>query len=158
FISEDNGASAGDFVTNDSTLVLHGTSASGATVTVTRFGVGVIGSTVADGAGNWSLDYTNASLPNGAALFTATATDSENRPGPQPTPPFRVTIDLIPPAAPAIADIANTGSLVFTGAAEAGSAVSVTQVGAGSVGTATADASGAWALTYSGPALDPGSH
>ena len=57
-----------------------------------------------------------------------------------------------------IADIADTGSLVFRAAAEAGNSVSVARVGAGVVGTATADASGAWALTYGGPALDPGSH
>src|SRR6185503_7186671 len=61
-ISDDNGASASDFVTNDPTLVLHGTSAPDTTVTVTRFGVGVIGTAVADGGGNWSLDYTGASL------------------------------------------------------------------------------------------------
>jgi rhamnogalacturonan endolyase len=157
-ISDDNGASASDFVTNDPTLVLHGTSAPDTTVTVTRFGVGVIGTTVADGGGNWSLDYTGGSLPNGATLFTATATNAGGQTGPQTTPPFRVTIDLIPPAAPSIADIADTGSLVFTGAAEAGSSVSVTRVGAGVVGTATADASGAWTLTYGGPALSPGSH
>jgi rhamnogalacturonan endolyase len=157
-ISDDNGASAGDFVTNDPTLVLRGTSAPDTTVTVTRFGVGVIGAAVADSGGNWSLDYTGASLPNGVTLFTATATNASNQTGPQTTPPFRVTVDLIPPAAPVIADIANTGSLVFTGAAEAGSSVSVTRVGAGAIGTTVADASGAWSLTYSGPALDPGSH
>ncbi len=157
-ISDDNGASAGDFVTNDPTLVIHGTSAPDTTVTVTRFGVGVIGTTVADGSGNWSLDYTGASLPNGVALFTATAANASNQTGPQTTPPFRVTVDLIPPAAPVIADVADTGSLVFTGSAEAGSSVSVARVGAGVTGTALADASGAWTLTYSGPALSPGSH
>jgi autotransporter-associated beta strand protein len=157
-ISDDNGASAGDFVTNDPTLVIHGTSAPDTTVTVTRFGVGVIGTTVADGSGSWSLDYTAASLPNGVALFTATAANASNQTGPQTTPPLRVTVDLIPPAAPVIADVADTGSLVFKGSAEAGSSVSVTRAGAGAVGIATADASGAWTLTYGGPALSPGSH
>src|SRR5262247_430434 len=157
-VSDDNGASASDFVTNDPSLVLHGTSAPDTTVTVTRFGVGVIGTAVADGGGNWSFDYTDASLPNGVALFTATATNASNQTGPQTTPPFRVIVDLIPPAAPVIADIADTGSLVFTGTAEAGSSVSVTRVGAGAIGTALADGSGAWTLTYSGPAFSPGSH
>ncbi len=157
-ISDDNGTSSSDFVTNDPALVLHGTAAPNTTVTVTRFGVGVIGTTVADGAGNWSFDYTGTSLPNGAALFTATATDANNRTGPQTTPPFRVTVDLIPPAAPVIADIANNGSLVFTGTAETGSSVIVTRVGAGPIGAALADASGAWTLTYGGPALSPGVH
>jgi autotransporter-associated beta strand protein len=157
-ISDDNGASAADFVTNDPSLVLHGTSAPNTTVTVTRFGAGVIGSTVADGAGNWSLDHTGVSLPNGVAQFTATATDAENRTGPPTAPPFRATIDLIPPAAPVITDIADTGALVFTGTAEAGGSVSVTRVGAGVIGATVADSSGGWTLTYGGPALDPGSH
>src|SRR5262245_60270163 len=157
-ISDDNGASASDFVTNDPTLVLSGTSAPGTTVTVTRFGVGVIGTAVADSSGNWSLDYTGASLSNGVALFTANATNASNQTGPQTTPPFRLIVDLILPAAPVIADIADTGSLVFTGMAEAGSSVSVTRVGAGAIGTALADGSGAWTLTYSGPAFSPGSH
>ena len=69
-------------------------------MTVTRFGAGVIRPTLSDGGGNWSLDHTGASLPNGVTLFTATATNSDNRTGPQTTPPFRVTIDLIAPAAP----------------------------------------------------------
>src|SRR5262249_41874230 len=65
---------------------------------------------------------------------------------------------LIPPAAPVITDVADTGPLVFKGTAEAGSSVSVTRVGAGAIGTATADASGVWILTYGGPPLSPGSH
>ncbi len=157
-IDTDAGASASDFVTNDPTVVLQGTSAPNTTVKVTRFGAGVIGEAVAGADGSWSLDYTGATLPNGVTLFTATATNASNQTGPQTTPPFRVTIDLIPPAAPVIADVADTGSLVFTGRAEAGSSVSVTRVGAGVIGTALADASGAWTLTYSGPALSPGSH
>jgi len=157
-IDSDAGPSGADFVTNDPTLVLRGTSTPNTTVTVTRFGVGVIGTAAADGAGSWALDYTGTALPNGVTLFTATATDASNQTGPQTTPPFRVTVDLIPPAAPAITDIADTGTLVFTGAAEAGSAVSVARVGAGIIGTAIAGASGAWTLTYNGSALAPGSH
>src|SRR5262249_45205606 len=52
----------------------------------------------------------------------------------------------------------DTGSLVFTGTAEAGCAVSVTLAPASVIGTALADASGAWTLTYAGPTLGPGSH
>ena len=157
-IDSDAGPSGADFVTNDPTLVLRGTSAPNTAVTVTRFGVGVIGAAAADGAGNWALDYTGTALPDGVTLFTATATNASNQTGPQTTPPFRVTIDLVPPAAPVIADIADAGSLTFTGAAEPGSAVSVTLVGTGVIGTAVANASGAWTLTYGGPALAPGSH
>ncbi len=117
-IDNDAGRSATDFITNDPTLVLHGTSAPNTTVTVTRFGVGVIGTALTDSLGNWALDYSGTSLPNGDALFTATATDASNRTGPQTAPPFRITVDLIPPAAPVIVDIADTGRLTFTGTAE----------------------------------------
>jgi autotransporter-associated beta strand protein len=155
-IDTDAGRSANDSVTNDPTIVLYGTSAPNTVVTVTRFGTGVIGTAAADGDGNWALDYTGTSLPDGTAFFTATATDANNRTGAQTTPPFRVTIDLVPPAAPVIADIADAFN--FTGTAEPGSIVSVTRVGAGQIGAATADDSGAWMLAYSGPPLDPGSH
>ena len=157
-IDTDAGASGSDFITNDPTLVLGGTSTPDTTVTVTRFGVGVIGAVQAGADGSWSLDYTGTPLPNGVALFTATATNTNNQTGPPTTPPFRVTIDLIPPAAPVIADIADTGSLVFKGTAEPNSAISVTRVGADVVGSAVADAAGAWILTYGGPTLTPGSH
>jgi autotransporter-associated beta strand protein len=154
-IDTDAGRSAGDTVTNDPTIALYGTSAPNTTVTVTRFGVGAIGAVTADAGGNWTLDYTGTSLPGGNVFFTATATDANNRTG-APTPPFRVTIDLIPPAAPAIADIADEFN--FTGTAEPDSSVSVTRTGSGTIGAATADASGVWALAYTGPPLDPGSH
>ena len=84
-IDTDAGFSATDFVTNDPTLVLHGTSVPNTVVTVTRFGVGVIGSTSADGSGNWAFDYTGTALPNGDTLFTATATDAGNQTGPPTT-------------------------------------------------------------------------
>jgi autotransporter-associated beta strand protein len=155
-IDTDAGRSANDSVTNDPTIVLHGTSVPNTTVTVMRFGTGMIGAATADGDGNWALDYTGTSLPGGTTFFTATATDANNRTGAQTTPPFRVTIDLVPPAAPVIADIAD--GLNFTGTTEPGSIVSVTRVGSGPIGVATAGDSGAWTLTYSGPPLDPGSH
>ena len=149
-ISIDAGFSASDFVTNDPTLVLQGTSVPNTTVTVTRFGVGVIGSATADPSGNWAFDYSGTALPNGDTLFTATATDAGNQTGP-PTTPFRVTVDLIPPAAPVIVDVADEGSLEFTGTAEPGSVmVDVTLVGTGVIGGSTVDASGNWSFDLCG--------
>ena len=145
-ISIDAGFSANDFVTNDPTLILQGTSVPNTIVTLTRFGVGVIGSTSADGSGNWAFDYSGTALPNGDTLFTATATDAGNQTGP-PTTPFRVTVDLIPPAAPVIVDVADDGSLEFTGTAEPGSVmVDVTLVGTGVIGGSTVDAAGNWSV------------
>ncbi|MCM3872770.1 MAG: Ig-like domain-containing protein, partial [Pyrinomonadaceae bacterium] len=145
-------------MTNDPTITLIGTSVPNTVVTVTRFGVGVIGSTGADPSGNWAFDYSGTALPNGDTLFTASATDAGNQTGPTATP-FRVTVDLIPPAAPTIVDVADDGSLEFTGTAEPGSVmVEVTLVGTGVIGGSTVDAAGNWALTYAGTPLAAGSH
>jgi autotransporter-associated beta strand protein len=156
-IDNDAGGSAGDFITNDPTIVLHGTALPNTTVTVTRFSAGVIGTAAADGDGNWALDYTGTVLPGGTTFFSATAKDGSGRAGAQTAPPLRVTIDLVPPPAPEIADIA--AELIFTGTAEPGSIVNIARVGAGGVaGSAIADDSGAWTLSYSGPPLAPGSY
>src|SRR5262245_13063237 len=157
-IDNDAGRSASDFITNDPTLILHGISAPNTTVTVIRLGVGVICAALTDSLGNWALDYSGTSLPNGNTLFTATATDASNRTGPQTAPPFRVTVDLIPPAAPAIADIADMGTLTFTGTAEPGSTVSVTLVGSRVIGTTITNPTGGWSLEYAGPPLSTASH
>lgn len=74
-ISEDTGVN-GDRVTVDATLVLSGTAEADSTVTLTRAGSGIIGSTNANGSGAWSFDYTGTELPEGTNIFTATATDA----------------------------------------------------------------------------------
>jgi hypothetical protein len=74
-ITDDNGTSANDEITNDPTLLINGTAEADSTVTVSRSGVGVIGSPVANASGNWSLDYTGTTLATGVYTFTATATD-----------------------------------------------------------------------------------
>ena len=81
----------GDFVTTDQTLTISGTATSGATVIVSRTGVGVIGTTTATG-GNWSIDYTGTTLPEGTHAFTARATLGVFRS--RATDPFLVTVDL----------------------------------------------------------------
>ena len=76
--------------------------------------------------------------------------------------------DSTPPAAPVIVSITNdTGTsatdritndntLVFSGTAEAGSTLRITQVGAGEIGTATADAMGNFAFDYTAATLPDG--
>jgi hypothetical protein len=75
-ISTDTGTSASDEITSDTTLVLAGTAEAGATVTVSRTGVGTLGSTTANGGGSWTLDTTATVLSAGDHTFTATATDT----------------------------------------------------------------------------------
>ena len=74
-ISDDTGT-AGDLLTADTTILLHGTAESNALVTITRLGTGIIGTTNADSAGNWTFDYTTTLLPVGTNQFYATGRDA----------------------------------------------------------------------------------
>lgn len=158
-IITDAGLSDTDQVTNDATLILVGTAQANTTVTITRFGAGVIGSTSVDGAGNWIFDYTATALPEADTFFSATATDAQNRTGAPTNPAFRVTVDLTPPAAPVITDVAQENdSLVIIGTAAPGSAVAIFADGSNELGSAVADTNGAWSFIYSGPPLGSGAH
>jgi autotransporter-associated beta strand protein len=156
-ITEDTGVSADDFVTRDSTLVLGGTAPSGTTVTVTRFGIGVVGEAAVDGGGHWSLDYGSASLPEGISTFVAAATDAGGTTGALSVR-RAVTVDTTPPGAPVIEDVAGAPGLVLKGAAEPGTLVEATLDGAGAAGTAGTDEQGRWTLAYAGPPLSPAPH
>ncbi|MFT3786743.1 MAG: Ig-like domain-containing protein [Tepidisphaeraceae bacterium] len=74
-ISDDTGSSSSDRTTSDNTLILRGTAEPGATVSITKFGSGAIGTAIADGSGNWSFDYTGTSLAEGNHSFVGTSTD-----------------------------------------------------------------------------------
>ena len=123
-IANDTGASATDFITSDTTLEISGTAQPGTTVTLTRFGVGSIGSTTANGSGAWSFDYTGTPLPEGIVTFSATATDTTSGRTGAPSAPFAIRIDTTAPAAPVITRITAEATLVFSGTAEAGSTIS----------------------------------
>ncbi|HEY4248256.1 MAG TPA: rhamnogalacturonan lyase B N-terminal domain-containing protein [Lacunisphaera sp.] len=71
----DTGTYVNGATTSDRVFVFNGTAGAGDTVALTRIGVGVIGSVVANGSGNWSFDYTGNSLPDGANSFYATASN-----------------------------------------------------------------------------------
>ena len=72
-ISTDTNVST-DEITSDATLVINGTAEANATVEV-FIDAGSIGSTTADGSGNWSFDNTGNSLADGTYAVTATASD-----------------------------------------------------------------------------------
>lgn len=94
-ITADTGASASDQITQDNTLVLTGTAEADSIVTVTRVGLGVIGTTAADGAGIWSFDYRWVTLAASSYSFTATATDGEGNVSADSLT-FSVTVDRPP--------------------------------------------------------------
>lgn len=156
-IASDTGSSTSDGITSDNSLVLRGTAAAGATVTLSRIDTGVIGTAVANGAGQWTLDYTGTPLADRFYAFTATATLATGNESP-PTRAFVVKVDTAAAAAPAITSIVTTPTFLINGTSEPGSLVSVTLVGTGVVGTATTNEQGNWSATYSGAPLPPGAY
>tara|TARA_Y100000589_G_scaffold128495_1_gene122385 strand:+ start:1057 stop:7983 length:6927 start_codon:yes stop_codon:yes gene_type:complete len=163
-ISTDTNVST-DEITSDATLVINGTAEANATVEV-FIDAGSIGSTTADGSGNWSFDNTGNSLADGTYAVTATASDvAGNTSATSST--LNITVDTAAPAAPAVTAISDdTGTadgitsdttLVISGTAEADSVVTVL-LDAGSIGTATANGAGAWSFDYSGTSLSDGSY
>ena len=152
--SSDTGT-VGDGITSDTTLTLAGSAAANSTVTIFD-GTNQIGTTTANGSGAWGV--TTSPLPNGSHNFTATATDVAGNTS-VASPVLAVTVDTVPPSAPAITSFSSdTGTvgdgitsdttLTLAGSAAANSAVAVFD-GAIQIGTTSANASGAWDFTTS---------
>lgn len=78
---DDSGASNTDDVTNVTTPTVDGTAEAGATLNVTSDVDGDLGTTTADGSGNWSFTPGTA-LSGGTHAITANATDSAGNTGP----------------------------------------------------------------------------
>ena len=70
----DTGSSSTDNITTDTTPTFTGTAEANSTVTIISSVDGTLGTTNADGSGNWS--YTSSTLSGGNHTITATATDS----------------------------------------------------------------------------------
>lgn len=156
-IQSDTGSLATDGVTSDGSLIIRGTAAPGAVVTVYRVDTGALGTATADGSGQWAFDYTSVTLTDRYYAFYATVDLGAGHTSP-PTRAFLVKVDTVAAATPVITSVVTSPSITFTGTAEAGATVNVTQVGSGVVGTGTADALGNWSAPYSGPALPPGTY
>ena len=156
-ITPDTGTT-GDKVTNAKQLTLSGTAEAGSTIKVFE-GTTVIGTVKASSSGTWSL--TTAQLPDGNHAFTATATDAAGNVSSKSTS-RNMVVDTLAPAAPKItastpdsgtvaykamsATQTNATQLTLSGTAEAGSTVKVVE-GTTVIGTAKANAAGAWSLT-----------
>ncbi len=149
-ISADTGSSPSDGITSDNTLFFSGTAEAGATVHVFLDGV-EIGTTTADGSGNWSFDYTGTPLADGSYSVTATAEDPAHNVSP-PSAPFPVVVDTVPPAvtilAPAEGSTVSDPTPTVSGTTDAapGSLVTVT-VGA-EWHTAVVQGDGTWSLEW----------
>jgi hypothetical protein len=166
--SSDSGASSSDNLTRMTTPVFTGTAEAGATVRLyDTNGRTVLGTGIADNAGRWSIN--SQMLTAGAHAVTAVQTDiAGNVSG--ASAPLTVTIDpsVAAPGRPDLAAASDSGVSasdnvtrvtrpVFTGTAEAGAAVRLYDTdGTTIIGSATADASGAWSIRAG--VLSEGSH
>ncbi len=152
----DSGRTSADDITNFNTPLITGTAEPGSTVSLFD-GDTRIGTALANDVGIWSV--TTSTLLDGVHHLTATATDAAGNISPR-SAPLAVTIDTVPPAAPASLDMAaasdsgtsNNDDLtrvttpVITGSAEAGSIV-ILYEGATQVGTALTSSAGIWSIT-----------
>jgi Ca2+-binding RTX toxin-like protein len=153
--------------TNDNTLAISGTGTTGNTVSIYD-GATLLGSVVVSG-GNWS--FTTAALTDGGHSFTARYTDAAGNEG-TATAARTVTVDATAPNAPTIATVSddvapvtgtvsdngssNDTTLTITGAAEAGSTVTIYDTNGTTVlGTGVATG-GTYTITTS--ALGQGAH
>jgi len=152
-VTSDNGRSSSDGITNDTTLIISGSTASttGAsaaycTVTVSSSTGGVLGTATADADGLWSFDYTGTTLADGTYTFSATAANGGYTGLTSST--YTVVVDTSAPAAPVISSVSGS-PLVFTGTAEASAIVTIVLDGTSTIGTATAGTDGSWSFTSS---------
>ncbi|KKN78160.1 hypothetical protein LCGC14_0352610 [marine sediment metagenome] len=138
--ASDTGASSSDGITNDTTPLLTGIAEAGATVEIFD-GVTSLGTTVADGT-TGAFSFTSAALAEGAASFTAVATDTAGNAG-AASAALAVTIDTTVPTlasstpadnATGVAAGANL-TLTFSEAIQAGTGNIVIDNGAGDIRT-----------------------
>jgi autotransporter-associated beta strand protein len=146
-------------------LVFKGTAEAGSTVAVAESGAGVLGTTTANGAGNWALTYAG-NLPAGNHAFTATAFDIAGNES-APSSAFSVDTSITTPVITGIVTdggvssndhVTSDATLVLNGTADAGNTVTIKRADAGVVGTTTVGAGGTWNFDYTGTVLDAGTY
>jgi len=150
----------GDHITNDNTPTLSGTSEANATVKLyDTDGTTLLGTTTADGSGNWSV--TSSQLGDGSHTLKVTQTNNLSETSPLSTG-LTLSIDTVANAPTTLAvaagsdsgtlgdGISNVGTPVITGVSEANATVKLYDTdGTTLLGTATANGSGKWSITSS---------
>lgn len=164
-ISVDTGTANNDGITSDTTLLFSGSSGAGADVELFKDGVSM-GSTTADGSGNWTYDHTATVLSEGTFTITAQATDTAGNVS-AVSADFVLVVDtsISAPVVAGITDDTGTGgdgitsdtTLLFNGTSEANASVEVFS-GVSSLGVATANGSGVWEYDHTASTLTEGSH
>lgn len=163
--ASDSGVSPNDRITSVTTPLIIGQTEANMSVTVSD-GLTVLGTTVADAAGKWSLQ--SPILAAGSHSITARVTDIAGNTGP-PSAVLTMVVDTTVPAVPSIANMAPTSDSgvsttddltriatpVFIGTAEAIATVTLFD-GAVQIGTGKANAAGVWSIQSA--ALSDGVH
>ena len=126
----DTGSSSTDDITNDTTPTFTGTAEANATVTVISSVGGTLGTTTADGSGNWSYTAGSA-LASGAHTITATATDAVGNTS-SASSALSITIDTTAPDITSITRLSPTGQTISASAANAAFRVTYSEAIAGS--------------------------
>ncbi|MBH9229599.1 BapA prefix-like domain-containing protein [Pseudomonas aeruginosa] len=121
---------------------LSGTAEPGSSVTLTDGNGNPIGQTTADANGNWSFTPSTP-LPDGTVVNVVARDAAGNS-----SPPASVTVDAVAPATPTV-DPSN--GTTFSGTAEPGATVTLTDGNGNPIGQVTADGSDNWTFTPSTP-------
>lgn len=130
--------------TNKSSQALSGTAAAHATVNIYNNGT-LLATTTANAGGAWR--YTLGALADGTYALTAQATDvAGNVSAPSAALNFTVVTHAPTPAFTNATYDATTGKVTLSGTTSPGLTVAITDNNA-AIGTATADATGAWTAT-----------
>lgn len=158
-------------VTNDPFPAMEGIAKPHARVTI-RDGNTVLGSTVADGQGNWRfVPDAGHRLAEGVRTLLAQSTDPLGQQS-EPSAPYYLVVDTVPPGQPTIDlvfddvgkeqgalashDFTDDATPTLHGRAEAGAKVEIYDGGL-LIGMTVADRGGRWSFTPSRP-LDEGAH
>jgi len=133
--------------TNDTRPTLNGTAEAGATVRIYD-GETLVGETLANDQGQWTLDETLIALEDGEHTFTAIATDAAGNLS-AASPVASITVDTLAPGAPDSFTVINNGS-TLTGRGEAGSTITVRD-GNTVIGTGVVNDTGSFSITLTTP-------
>jgi VCBS repeat-containing protein len=157
--------------TNDGTPTLNGTAEANSVITLSDNGK-VIGTTTSDENGAWNFTPTTP-LGDGSHSLTVTVTDAAGNVS-APSDAFNVVVDTVAPIVPLIVTVIDDQTVIGTntpltngqltkdsqptlnGTSEANATITIKD-GTTVLGTATANASGAWSFTPAAP-LGQGSH
>jgi hypothetical protein len=153
--ADDSGGSNSDNITNQTTgLTFSGTSENNATVRLYN-GVTLLGTTTANGAGNWIVDL---ALSAGVYAITAQASDAAgNTSGSSGSLALTILTAVGTPSSPDLASADDSGSsnsdnitkttsnLTFSGTSDANADIELFN-GVSSLGTTTANGAGAWTV------------